>query len=125
MTRLGVAMATTCMAILTQAACSKAQEKLPTYGSLPAFTMQNQRGETFKTDQLSGKISIVNFMFTRCETVCPAFTMKMKRVQDRTAKLGEDLQLEHTFTIARGSQDVAPVVIASLEHDGIVGPQFD
>jgi L-alanine-DL-glutamate epimerase-like enolase superfamily enzyme len=33
----------------------------------------------------------------------------------------ERLQLRHTFTIARGSQDVSPVVIAELEHDGITG----
>jgi len=33
----------------------------------------------------------------------------------------ERLRLRHTFTISRGSEDVTPVVIAELEHDGIVG----
>ncbi len=33
----------------------------------------------------------------------------------------EHLKLRHTFTIARGSQDVSPVVIAEVEHDGITG----
>ena len=32
-----------------------------------------------------------------------------------------DLQLRHTFTIARGSSTIDPVVVVSLEHDGIVG----
>jgi L-alanine-DL-glutamate epimerase-like enolase superfamily enzyme len=32
-----------------------------------------------------------------------------------------DLQLKHPFTISRGSSRVDPVVIVSLEHDGIVG----
>ncbi len=32
-----------------------------------------------------------------------------------------DLKLRHTFTIARSSHDVSPIVIAQLEHDGIVG----
>jgi L-alanine-DL-glutamate epimerase-like enolase superfamily enzyme len=33
----------------------------------------------------------------------------------------EHLKLRHTFTISRGSEDVTPVVIAELEHDGLVG----
>jgi L-alanine-DL-glutamate epimerase-like enolase superfamily enzyme len=32
-----------------------------------------------------------------------------------------DLKLKHTFTIARSSRDVSPVVIVELEHEGIVG----
>lgn len=32
-----------------------------------------------------------------------------------------NLQLRHTFTIARSSRDVEPCIIVELEHDGIVG----
>lgn len=32
-----------------------------------------------------------------------------------------DLKLRHTFTIARSSRDISPVVFVELEHDGIVG----
>jgi L-Ala-D/L-Glu epimerase len=32
-----------------------------------------------------------------------------------------DLELTHTFTIARGSRDVQPVVFVELEHEGITG----
>ena len=32
-----------------------------------------------------------------------------------------DLALKHTFTIARSSRDFVPVVLAELEHDGIIG----
>ncbi len=32
-----------------------------------------------------------------------------------------DLQLRHTFTIARGSRDIEPCIIVEIEHDGIVG----
>ncbi len=31
------------------------------------------------------------------------------------------LKLKHTFTIARSSRDVQPIVLAELEHDGVVG----
>ena len=32
-----------------------------------------------------------------------------------------DLQLKHTFRIARGASDIEPIVLVELEHDGIVG----
>jgi L-alanine-DL-glutamate epimerase-like enolase superfamily enzyme len=32
-----------------------------------------------------------------------------------------ELRLKHTFTIARSSRDVSPVVIVELEHDGVIG----
>jgi len=32
-----------------------------------------------------------------------------------------DLRLRHTFTIARGSSDIDPVIVIEVEHDGIVG----
>lgn len=32
-----------------------------------------------------------------------------------------DLQLKHTFTIARGARNVSPIVIVELEHNGITG----
>lgn len=32
-----------------------------------------------------------------------------------------DLKLRHTFTISRGSEDVVPVWIVELEHEGVVG----
>lgn len=35
--------------------------------------------------------------------------------------LSYDLKLRHTFTIARSSRDISPVVLVELEHDGIVG----
>ena len=32
-----------------------------------------------------------------------------------------DLELRHTFTISRGSQDVVQVLVAAVEHEGITG----
>ncbi len=32
-----------------------------------------------------------------------------------------DLKLRHTFTIARGSSDIDPIMLVELEHDGVVG----
>lgn len=32
-----------------------------------------------------------------------------------------DLQLRHTFTIARGSSDIDPIMLVEVEHDGVTG----
>ncbi len=89
--------------------CAK-DEPLPVLGTMPAFTMQNQRGESFESAALQGKVSIVNFMFTRCATVCPLFTAKLKRIQDRTASLGEALQL---VSISVDPEHDTPAVLAA------------
>jgi protein SCO1/2 len=56
------------------------------YGALPEFQFTNQAGAAFSREQLLGHVSIANFIFTRCPTVCPVFTMKMRRVAEQTSK---------------------------------------
>lgn len=60
------------------------------YGEVPEFALVNQHKEAFGKAQLAGKVSIANFIFTRCRTVCPVFTMKMQRVAEQTSA---DIQL--------------------------------
>lgn len=67
--------------------------ELPIYGAVPAFSLQAHTGDTITNRDLLGKVVVMNFIFTRCPTVCPMFSMKMRRVQDRTADLTGDLKL--------------------------------
>lgn len=66
---------------------------LDTYGQVPAFRLTDQTGATVTDAALRGKVVIANFIFTRCITVCPVFTMKMRRVQDRTQDVADGLKL--------------------------------
>lgn len=68
-------------------------EPLPQLGALPPFTFTRQDGQPFGLEQLRGRPWVANFIFTRCPTICPLFTQKMKGVQDKTASLGERLPL--------------------------------
>lgn len=72
---------------------ARAPEPLPRLGTLPAFTFTRQDGQPFGLEQLRGKPWVANFIFTRCPTICPLFTQKMKGVQERTADVGEKLPL--------------------------------
>ena len=63
--------------------------KLP----LPAFQLQNERGEPFGSEQLRGKIWVADFIFTSCPTVCPRLTERMAELQHRGRNLGEAFHL--------------------------------
>ncbi|WP_224371553.1 SCO family protein [Hyalangium versicolor] len=68
-------------------------ESLPRLGTLPDFAFTRQDGSAFGSAQLRGHPYVANFIFTRCPTVCPAFTRKMARVQKETDAFGPQLQL--------------------------------
>ncbi|HWO26317.1 MAG TPA: SCO family protein [Kofleriaceae bacterium] len=62
-----------------------AQPELADLGELPAFSLVDQHGEAFTEEALRGHPTIVGFVFTRCETICPVITAKMHGIQDKTA----------------------------------------
>ncbi len=65
----------------------------PVLYPLPDFTFTRHDGQPFGSEQLRGKVWVANFIFTRCPTVCPAFTRKMAGIQQRTEKLGGAVHL--------------------------------
>jgi protein SCO1/2 len=65
----------------------------PVLGALPAFRLTDQHGRPFGSQELAGRVWVASFIFTRCETVCPAVTRKMARIQDRTRNLEPALHL--------------------------------
>jgi protein SCO1/2 len=67
--------------------------ELEVYGQMPAFRLVDHTGGSVTDQHLRGRVVVANFIFTRCKTVCPVFTMKMRRVQDRTGDVAEALKL--------------------------------
>lgn len=57
--------------------------------SLPDVVLQNQHGEDvrFYRDVVAGHSVVVQFLYTRCDGVCPAATDTLCEVQDRVADL--------------------------------------
>ena len=55
--------------------------------TLPPFALYDQDGNTLTTDYFDGSVTVLNFIFTRCSIaeMCPASTMRMKKLQ-RLAK---------------------------------------
>jgi protein SCO1/2 len=65
----------------------------PVLGTLPAFELTDQDGRPFGSRDLEGRVWVASFIFTRCETVCPAITRQVARVQARTRSLEPALHL--------------------------------
>ncbi len=50
--------------------------------SIPDFTFTNQDGQPFGRAQMEGRITIVDFFFTSCPSICPVMSKEMERVND-------------------------------------------
>lgn len=49
---------------------------------IPEFTFTNQYGQAVGRRQMEGKITIVDFFFTSCPSICPVMSKEMERVND-------------------------------------------
>ena len=55
---------------------------------LPPFALYDQDGEILTTEYFDGSVTVLNFIFTRCSVaeMCPASTIKMKKLQELSEK---------------------------------------
>jgi protein SCO1 len=60
--------------------CNRSRD-LPVLGSVGAFSLTDQAGRTVTPESLRGKVWAAAFMFTRCPTVCPRITRRMRELQ--------------------------------------------
>ncbi len=49
---------------------------------IPDFTFTNQEGNKVGRSDMEGKITIVDFFFTSCPSICPKMSAEMERVND-------------------------------------------
>ncbi|WP_297335440.1 SCO family protein [Algoriphagus sp.] len=49
---------------------------------IPDFTFVNQEGNATGRSDMEGKVTIVDFFFTSCPSICPVMSKEMERVND-------------------------------------------
>lgn len=82
---LGVLVATVVPAVVMPTlVCRTPEPELADLGEVGAFALTDERGQPFTEAALRDQVTIVSFVFTRCDTICPVTTMKMARLQDKT-----------------------------------------
>jgi protein SCO1/2 len=67
-------------------------EQLPRLGHIAAFLLTDQSGKPFSSKQLEAATWVAAFMFTRCPTVCPRITARMREVQAEAKRRGVVVQ---------------------------------
>ncbi|MCC7235057.1 MAG: SCO family protein [Bryobacterales bacterium] len=75
-------------AFLLLAACSRTPEPLPSFQTIPAFTLTAQDGRTFASErELRGKVWVAGFIYTTCKGPCPRMSRLMKTAAGATSGL--------------------------------------
>lgn len=62
---------------------------------LPSARLEDQHGREFGLDEYRGRLLAVEFIYTRCDTICLALGMAFKQIRERVPKqaLGRDFAL--------------------------------
>jgi protein SCO1 len=89
-------------------------ERLPTIGPAPDFSLTSQDGAPVSLGDFHGKVLAVTFIFTSCADTCPLLTAKMAQVQDA---LGTDFGPKIAFvSITVDPERDTPVVLKEYAH---------
>jgi protein SCO1/2 len=78
--------------LATFAGCKRSAD-LPVLGHVGRFSMTDQAGQSFTPETMRGKVWAAAFMFTRCPTVCPRITRRMRELQQAAKSEGVTLEL--------------------------------
>jgi protein SCO1/2 len=73
-----VAVFFTILALLVIRQADRSRSSMPVFGKVPAFEFTERSGEYFVGDDMSGKINVVDFIFTRCRGACPVMNRAMR-----------------------------------------------
>lgn len=85
------------------------------------FKLRDQSGGMFTERDLDGKITVVDFFFTRCPSLCPQLARSMSRIQDSTAASGDVILLSNSVT---PEIDSVPVLAAYARHVGAISGKW-
>lgn len=71
----------------------------------PEFGFTDQDGEIFTSQQLDGKVYVVDFFFTSCPSICPIMTANMMKLQKRFSGFSDFHQVSFTVDPTRDTPE--------------------
>lgn len=75
------------------------------YHTVPDFEFINQDNQVITQQILENKITVVNFIFTSCPTICPKQTQQLKEIQEKTINFENYQQLSFTVDPKRDTPE--------------------
>ncbi|NJL30628.1 MAG: SCO family protein [Phycisphaerales bacterium] len=93
-------------------AATQSSQTANDFGAAPVFELTERSGRTIHSRELSGKIWLASFTFTRCLGVCPVMNARAKQIQDAVLTMpgAEDVLLV-SFTV--DPENDTPEVLAA------------
>ena len=68
-----------------------AENEIPVYARVPDFNFQNQKAGQTSLSDLAGRVWIADFVFTRCQNLCPLMSGRMANLQEELEPSGVKL----------------------------------
>jgi protein SCO1 len=84
LTMLAIAVVAAIPAVMVPLWSRRHPPKLDDLGTVGTFQLTDDRGQAFTDASMRGHPTIVGFIFTRCDTICPVTSMTMSQLQDKT-----------------------------------------
>jgi protein SCO1/2 len=94
--------------------CKKQLEPLPTLGQVGAFSLLDQNAHAVSAETLRGKVWVAAFFFTRCPSICPRITRRMRTLQVAAAQQAPALALI-SFSVDP-ENDTPPALLAYAQR---------
>jgi protein SCO1 len=76
------------------------------YHTIPNFSFLNQYGDTISQKVLDDKITVVDFFFTTCKSICPKMSDQLAVVQEKFRNDTAIIILSHTVNPAYDNVDI-------------------
>lgn len=73
----------------------KRDSSLPVIGTVPAYHLTNQLGQSVSSDEFKGKIRVVSFLFPYCREYCPLIAINLVNLENllKSAHIDDRVQL--------------------------------
>ena len=84
-----------------------------------AFRFENQDGTWISEVDMKGKVSIVEYFFTTCKSICPIMNTQMQRIQRKFAT-EKDVRI-FSFTVDPDTDTIAQMKRYATAHQAKVG----
>lgn len=90
-------------------------------GPAPTFTLTNQHGDLFSSEELEGQIYVVEFFFTTCPSICPIMTQNLLKVQSAFA---DESRISLVSVSINPAFDTPEVLTQYAQKYGITHPNW-
>jgi protein SCO1/2 len=99
----------------------RSKADLPVLGTCPDFSMQERSGRTFQSSELTGRVAVVEFFFTRCRSACPVM---MSHLGELYQRLQESDQVRFVSINVDPDYDALPVISDYARQKGAMNDRW-